>query len=80
MLVIEEIRLSIAGKLGIDYTADPNKIIFDVVKSGSVQCNGRISVDSSQNSANVYTTASSITASSGWGQYSLVSSSYTTNG
>lgn len=80
MLVIEDIRLIMASKLGSEYSKDPNKIIFDVLNSGSVRVSGRISVDPSQNQASVYNSASTITASSGWGEYALVSSSYTSIG
>lgn len=66
MLIIEEIRLSIAGRLGSEYTSNPNKIIFDLVSKGSVLVAGRISVETGQTISSVYSAASAVGTSTGW--------------
>ena len=77
---IEEIRASLAGRLGEPYASNPNLITFTTIVKGSVITGGQIGVDPSLSGNTVLSTANSITPSGGWGTFKLASASYSANG
>jgi hypothetical protein len=79
MVVVEEIRASIAGNLGTPYNTNPSLISFASVLSGSIQVGGNIDTSQSTPSA-TYTAMSSIQPSGGYSGFSMHSSSYVANG
>lgn len=79
MVVIEEIRASVAGNLGTPFNTNPGLLSFSSITSGSVKISGN--ADTSQSSpSTTYTAMGSIQPSGGYVGFSLISSSYVANG
>lgn len=79
-LILEEIRGSLAGRLGSPYNTNPDSISFGTIASGSVTVTGQIDASSS-NANQVLNTANTITASNtAIGSFQMVSSTYTASG
>ena len=80
-MIIEEIRRSLAGRLGSPFNTNPDSISFGSVATGSVIVTGSASVDPASDPNQVLNTAQTITASNtAIGGFSMVSSTYVANG
>ena len=80
MAVIEDVRLAIAGQLGTTFVSDPSLISFKSVKSGSVSVSGYFDTSSSSSPSTVASSASNIQNNGGYVGFSLLSSTYVSNG
>lgn len=80
-LILEEIRRSLAGRLGSPYNTNPDSISFGSIASGSVVVTGQVDVPPSSNPNQVLNTANTIVASNtAIGEFSMVGSTYVANG
>jgi hypothetical protein len=80
-LIIEEIRRSLAGRLGSPYNTNPDSIDFGSIASGSVIVTGSVSVPDGTDPNQVLNTASTITASNtAIGGFSMIDSTYVASG
>jgi hypothetical protein len=79
MIVLEEVRASIAGLLGAPYNTNPDLISFGSILSGSVKIGGN--VDTSQSTpTSTYSSMNNIQPSGGYSGFSMYSSSFVANG
>jgi hypothetical protein len=80
MIVIEEIRQSIAGNLGSPYNTDPSLISFSSVTSGSIVVGGTCDTSKSTSPSTAYQAISAVQPSGGYPGFTLFSTSYVANG
>lgn len=80
MAVIEDVRLAIAGQLGTTFVSNPSLISFKTVKSGSVSVSGYFDTSSSSSANSVAASATNIQNNGGYVGFSLLSSTYVSNG
>lgn len=80
MAVIEDVRLAIAGQLGTTFVANPDLISFKSINSGSVLVSGYIDTSSSSSANAVAASTSNIQNNGGYVGFSLLSSTYVSNG
>jgi hypothetical protein len=79
MIVLEEVRASIAGLLGAPYNTNPDLISFGSILSGSVKVGGNVDTSSSTPTS-TYASMSNIQPSGGYSGFSMYSSSFVANG
>jgi hypothetical protein len=79
MVVIEEIRASIAGNLGTPYNTNPSLISFSAVTSGSIKVGGSLDTSQSTSPSAAYDAMSNVQPSS-YSGFSMYSKSFVANG
>lgn len=79
MIIMEEVRLNLAGTLGAPYSTNSKLISFNSIVSGSVITSGV--VDTSQSTpSSTYDAWGNVQPSGAYVGFALVSSSYVANG
>ena len=81
MIILEDIRESLAGNMGSPYNTNPSLISFSTIKSGSVIVGGVMSVQSGSSASSILSSAAnSIVASGSYSCFALTSATFTGNG
>jgi len=80
MIILEEIRQSLAGLMGAPYNTNPNLISFSSLTSGSVIVGGKMSTTSGSDPTAVLSSASSNIVGNGFSGFQVQSTAFVANG
>lgn len=80
MIILEEIRATLAGLMGAPYSTNPNLISFSSILSGSVIVGGLMDTTGSDPAASLTTATNKLGASPGFGSFDMTNSNFVANG
>jgi hypothetical protein len=80
MIILEEIRATLAGLMGAPYNTNPNLISFSSILSGSVIVGGLMDTTGSNPATSLTTATNKLGASPGFGSFDMTNSNFVANG